>query len=153
MQRAAASAPSTTLQSHSSPQAHIPDTLPPPSKRRKFDSDTETSVPPPPSDLQDIQAALDEDEAKRESAIERLGEEAGETKWVLSTLSDAEQWKYGGPQHSGLRVTSTGYSEIEIGAMKPAMIGRRYFGRPNKQVEVRLPEKDARWCLRLYTLV
>jgi len=126
MQRAAASTPPAT------PQSETNDAEPPPSKRQKT-----SNVPSSPAgdssmtDLQMIQRALDEEEQKRVRAIEKLAEDAGETKWVLSTVrGNIEE---DGPN---LHVTTAGYSEIDEGTWRPHMLGRRSFGRFNRQLEV-----------------
>lgn len=123
MQRAAASATPSTPQS----EPHTPDS--PPSKRQKT-SAAPSSTATPPSDLRLIQAALTEEEEKREKAIERLGEEAGETKWVLSTVNAEEDHFVG-----GLRVAKAGYSDTDQQAWRPAMVGRRSFGKFNRVLE------------------
>lgn len=117
MQRAAASTPPSTPQPH----PRTPDS--PPSKRQKLSA-------APPSDLQLIQAVLTEEEEKRQKAIERLAEEAGETKWVLSTVNGEE-----GNAIGGLRVAKAGYSDIDQGAWRPAVVGRRSFGKFNRGLE------------------
>lgn len=124
MQRAAASTPPSTPQSH----PRTPDT--PPSKRRKV-SAAPSSTTTPPSDLQLIQAALLEEEEKRGKAIERLAEEAGETKWVLSTVNGEE-----GDGVKGLRVAKAGYSDTDREAWRPVMLGRRSFGKFNGDLGV-----------------
>ncbi len=124
MQRAAASTPPSTPQS----QPRTPDT--PPAKRQKL-SFAPASTATPPSDLQLIQAALTEEEEKREKDIERLAEEAGETKWVLSTANGEE-----GNGVGALRVTKAGYSDIDQETWKPATVGRRSFGNFNRKSEV-----------------
>ena len=125
MQRAAASNPPSTPPSHPrSPDTH-------PSKRQKV-SAAPSLTATPPSDLQLIQAVLLEEEEKREKAIERLAEEAGETKWVLSTENRGE-----GSGVRGLRVAKAGYSDIDQEAWRPAMVGRRIFGKFNGELEVR----------------
>ena len=78
-----------------------------------------------------MKSALDEAAARREEAIERLAEEAGETKWVLSTVSGDTE---GGVK--GLRVAVAGYSDIDQDALKPAMQGRKSFGKFNRELEV-----------------
>jgi hypothetical protein len=85
----------------------------------------------PPSELQVIQSVLDEDEQKRQKALERLSEEAGETKWVLSTMNKVAE-----VATVGLRVAKAGYSDIDQDAWKPASVGRRSFGKFNKELEV-----------------
>ena len=123
MQRAAASNPPSTPQLHSQPAST------PPSKRQKLSNGTPSYTTPSESEL--IQSALAEDTAKREEAIERLAEEAGETKWVLSTVN-------GDPEVGvkGLRVTMAGYSDIDQDALRPALPGRKSFGKFNRELEV-----------------
>ena len=124
MQRAAASTPPSApqLQSRS---PHIPY-----SKRQKV-SVTPSSTSAPPSDLQLIQVALTQEAEKREKAVERLAEDAGETKWVLSTVDGEEQTSLG-----GLRIVETGYSTIDQEAWRPSVVGRRSFGKFNRELEV-----------------
>ena len=122
MQRAAASAPPSTPQLH----PHTPE--PPPSKRQKI-SAASSSTGTSPSDLQLIQAALPEEEQKKERAIERLAEEAGETKWVLSTVNGE------GNSAEGLRVTKAEYSDLDQEAWRPTIVGRRSFGKFNRELE------------------
>ena len=124
MQRAAASIPPSTPQSQSQPDST------PPSKRQKLSS-RNPSVTATPSESELIKSALDADAAKREEAIERLAEEAGETKWVLSTVGGDTE---GGV--NGLRVAMAGYSDIDHDALKPAMQGRKSFGKFNRELEV-----------------
>lgn len=122
MQRAAASTPPSTPQS----QLRTPNN--PPSKRQKVSAAPSTATPP--SDLQLLQAALTEEEGKREKAIERLAEEAGETRWVLSTVNEQ------GNGVGGLQIATAGYSDIDQEAWGPTMVGRRSFGNFNKGLEV-----------------
>ena len=131
MQRAAASTPLSTPQS----QPHTPDAPPP--KRQKI-SAAPAPTAAPHSDLQLIQAALTEEEERREKAVEKLAEEAGETKWVLST-ADGEE----GSVVGGLRVAKAGYADIDQEAWSPAMVGRRSFGNLNMGLEVK-------FCHRLH---
>lgn len=126
MQRAAASTPPSTPQS----QPRAPDAPPP--KRQKISAAPASTVTPP-SDLQLIQAALTEEGERREKAIEKLAEEAGETKWVLSTANGEE-----GNGVGGLRVAKAGYPGIDQEAWSPAMVGRRSFANFNRGLEVKL---------------
>lgn len=124
MQRAAASTPPTAhrLQSRGAET--------PPSKRQKS-SHTPTSAARPNADQHLIQAALGEEEEKRVNAIERLAAEAGETKWVLSTVNIGA-----GEDKQELRIEVAGYSDIDQDAWRPAMVGRRSFGKFNRELEV-----------------
>ena len=67
---------------------------------------------------------------KREKAVERLAEEAGETKWVLSTVNEE------GNSVGRLGVINAGYLDIDQEAWRPAMVGRRSFGKFNRELEV-----------------
>ena len=123
MQRAAASTSSVS-------QSHSRSSDDPPPKRQKVSavpSSTTTSL----SDLPLIQVALAEKEEKRGKAIGRLSEEAGETDWILSTVNGD-----GGHGVEGMRVAKTGYSYIDQEAWRPAMVGRRSFGKFNQELEV-----------------
>ena len=123
MQRAAASTSSVSHSHSGSPDA-------PPPKRQKVSGvtpSTATSL----SDLPLIQVALAEEEEKRGKGTGRLAEEAGETDWILSTVNgDA------GYGVEGIRVAKAGYSDIDQEAWRPAMIGRRSFGKFNRELEV-----------------
>ena len=123
MQRAAASVPSV-------PQSQAASSDAPPSKRPKV-SAAPSSTATFSSDLRLIQVASAEEEGKREKAIERLAEEKGETNWILSTVNGD-----GGYGVGGLRVAKAGYSETDPEPWRPAMVGRRSFGKFNRGLEV-----------------
>ncbi|MCJ1401807.1 hypothetical protein MMC11_005024 [Xylographa trunciseda] len=121
MQRAAASNGSPTT----------PD-LPSAKRQKRNDSS-------PASDVQAIQAALAVEEAKRVQALERQQAEAGETKWVFSFQKEG-----GAGREEVLKVQSLGYEGIdalqgqeEEQPWRPAMVGRRSFGKFNKALEKR----------------
>ena len=119
MQRAAASTSSVS-------QPHSGSSDAPPPKRQKVSgvpSSTATSL----SDLPLVQVASAEAEEKRGKAIE----EAGETDWILSTVNGD-----GGHGVEGIRVAKAGYSDIDQAAWRPAMVGRRSFGKFNRELEV-----------------
>ena len=125
MQRAAASTLSVS-------QSHSGSSDAPPAKRQKVSgvpSSTATSL----SDPSLIQVALAQEEEKRGKAIGRLAEEAGDTDWTLSTLNGDE-----GHGVEGIRVAKAGYSDIDQEAWRPAMAGRRSFGKFNRELEVSL---------------
>ena len=125
MQRAAASTPSV-------PQSQARTSDNSPSKRQKV-SAAQSWPAISSSDPQLIQVALAEGEGKRGKAIERLAEETGETNWVLSTMNgDARN------DIERLRVARAGYSDIDQEACRPAMVGRRSFGKFNRKLEVSL---------------
>lgn len=116
MQRAAAS----TAQAQAVPDSDLAFT----NKRQK-------------TDLWVVKAAVDQEQAKIEEALERHAV-VPETKWVLSTPSVMPQV---GSWHAGhLRVHETGYAEIEndVGPYRHSEIGRRSFGKFNRELEVSL---------------
>jgi hypothetical protein len=137
MQRAAASTPTT-------PPPSTPDEPSP--KRRKKDSDSPSRPSFDVNGLADhraIQAAVAEEEAKRQAALERAAAEAGDTRWVLSF----EDQKASASPSLALRVVQTGYANLDAPSIfrpeeedmeedKPVMIGRRSFGKFNKVLEV-----------------
>ncbi|KAL8691032.1 MAG: hypothetical protein Q9218_003654 [Villophora microphyllina] len=130
MQRAAASSPLST------PQSPTEDTGPP-SKRRKTSSNNPSPIRPSPltPDNEAFQAAADAEDAKRAAAIERIAAEAGETKWVLSTVSNGTDGSIG---ERRLRFLSAGYSEIDQDGQVSSRNhreGRRSFGRFNREIE------------------
>ena len=124
MQRAAASAPSTTLQTNS--QA----TEEPPSKRQKTSNGPNTSTTLT-SESHLPHPVIDEEGLKRERAIESLGEEAGETKWVLNIVDG-----FLNEREPSLRTITASYSEIDEESWRPAIVGRRKFGKFNQEKEV-----------------
>ncbi|MCJ1438927.1 hypothetical protein MMC27_008317 [Xylographa pallens] len=123
MQRAAASSASPTTPDH-------------PSAKRQKRNDSSPATPS--SDVLAIQAALAAEEAKRAEALERQQVEAGETKWVLSFQKEERAG-----EEEALRVDKVGYERIdalqghEDEPWRPAMVGRRSFGRFNKALEKR----------------
>ena len=138
MQRAAASTRPITTESQTDSQAHVPHAEASPSKRRKIDADTPALGIEPTSELEHPFGKVDDLEAKRARAMESLAEAAGETKWVLSALGNGASGNGHGQKETGLRITSTGYSEIDAEAWNSPVLGRRSFGKFNKDIEVRL---------------
>jgi hypothetical protein len=142
MQRAAAS----------SPVASPPPTPDEPSpKRRKKDSDSPSRSRINVDELADqraVQAALAAEEAKRQAALERQAVEAGDTRWVLSF--EDQKGSVTSPMLA-IRVIQAGYANLDAPPTsnirsfeedstweeKPAVIGRRSFGKFNKVLEVR----------------
>lgn len=135
MQRAAASAPSTTT---IVPAASSNGPL---SKHQKTAS-TSSSLSMPLSELDAIRDALEAEEVKRAEAAERQGAGAGETKWVLSWVDGKEGEDRPVQEVAGLRVLRAGYSDIDdenVYAQEhwvPSVLGRRSFGRFNRELEV-----------------
>ena len=87
---------------------------------------------------------MEEEDARRESAIEILAAEAGETRWVLSTLDDRDSESMATAtatatgSGTGLRVTRAGFAEIDgTGRDGGSGSGRRRFGRGSGKNEVR----------------
>ena len=118
MQRAANS-PSTNSSSN---------TPGPPSKKQRVSNSASrrsshngTSVKPTPdsrnSDRRAIQAALEEEERKRQAALDRAAADAGETRWVLSFQEDpAHASETANGETAGLSVVNKGYAEIDWGS-------------------------------------
>ena len=66
-----------------------------------------------------------------------MAAERGETKWVLSFV-DAQKGRSG---LRGMKVVRAGYAELDggedkVGAKKNTSLGRRSFGRFNRELEV-----------------
>lgn len=146
MQRAAVS----QSQRHVSTPS-TPDGSEPPNKRRKTDTRTpdygraemlatSAAATPVLSDLQRMEVATAEEEAKRERALERLAADAGETKWVLSTAEKRLENK----GMVILSVATAGYGDIDeepCGATN-TLSGRRRFGKFSDEVAVRILGKS-----------
>ena len=135
MQRAAASSPQSDV---SPPEQSA-------SKRRKVSENGHST--PPSTNRQAVQAALAEEEAKREEALERQGNMAGETKWVLS-FKEGDQ---AGQKRQPLRVVKASYAMIDSPQetsnipkendepwRQENVVGRRSFGKFNRELEVSL---------------
>ena len=148
MQRAAVSQSQRHVSAPSNPDASEP-----PNKRRKTDTRTPdygraemlatataAAAIPVLSDLQRMEMATAEEEAKRERALERLAADAGETKWVLSTAEKRLE-------DEGmviLSVATAGYGDIDeeqCGA-SDTLSGRRRFGKFSNEVVVRIQGKS-----------
>jgi hypothetical protein len=133
MQRAAASSPQSDLSTsyQSSP------------KRQKISENGYST--PTSTNLQAVQAALAEEEAMRQEALDRQGNAAGETKWVLSFKEGDKLGRKSQP----LRVVEASYAMIDSSPetlnvsgennepwRQGNVAGRRSFGRFNRQLEV-----------------
>lgn len=107
MQRAAAAkSPSTP----STPTAASDDERP--SKRLRTGERSSPSAPKTPGyvvDQKAAQAALDEEDRKRQSAIDRMAERLGDSHWVLDTAKLPAFHNQATP----LRVVQIGFSEID----------------------------------------
>lgn len=142
MQRAAASSPTA-----SSPQT--PE-LPSPKRRKTENGSTPTKFDVDAlADKRAIQAAIASEEAKRQAALEKQANDAGDTRWVLS-FEEQERAANGARKEKPLRVVQIGWGAIDSNRdqvkyeeeseeeeeERPAMVGRRSFGKFNKVVEV-----------------
>ncbi|KAI4155296.1 MAG: hypothetical protein LQ341_000208 [Variospora aurantia] len=142
MQRAAAGSSASRIPN---PDDH-------PSKRRKL-SANQTSPITPSAGAQAFQVAADAEDVKRAAGSERLATEAGETRWVLSTL-DAEHTI---GTDLKLRFLTAGYSDIDQDAQSTGWedsLGRRSFGRFHRAMEVLLSYQltvNARTALLIFT--
>ena len=133
MQRAAASPPA-------SPQT--PDSQR--SNKRQKLSNGHASPMTPSVDTAAIQAALAAEEVKHQAALDRQRAASQETKWVFSC---AEDKRSDGQDDRLLAIVSIGYEEVDnivrenseaSAAWRPAMVGRRSFGKFNRALEVSL---------------
>ncbi|KAI9650368.1 hypothetical protein NHQ30_000381 [Ciborinia camelliae] len=139
MQRAAASSPTNVS----------PSPLDEPSpKRQKTAQNTPTKFNVDTlADNRAIRAAIEEEEAKKEAALDRAAAEAGDTRWVLSF----EGRKHLNTPTNTLRVVQAGFANLDLPSPirfgragdnddtfedeKPLMVGRRSFGKFNKVLE------------------
>ena len=122
MQRAASS--SATKPSSLEDECHS-------AKRRKTNDDL--TVSRANKDLQIVEAAVDEHEVRRVRAMERLAEEAGETKWELSTTN---RRKVHGDTTAAQSIMDCALSRSEPSSTEPAAFGRRTFGKHNRKGQV-----------------
>ena len=101
MQRGAAKT-ATSSSSPSTPNG-------PPSKRARLSNGRSAPrTPGTPSDHEVIQAALAAEERKREEALEKAAELAGETKWILSFKEPRD-----GMRQEGMQVRTAGFGDID----------------------------------------
>jgi hypothetical protein len=139
MQRAAASSPI--------PTPSTPD-QPPPKRQRIGDSTPPSLDPGSIADQRAVQAALAAEEAKRQIALERQAADAGDTRWVLTFKPDPKAPHIQGK--AAIRVVETGFAAIDhalpvqitstedqdVNSDRPSSIGRRSFGKFNRNIEV-----------------
>ena len=133
MQRAAASSPSSP--SPQTPDSHHS------TKRQRLSNGTASPVTPS-VDAAAIQAALAEEEAKHQAALDRQRAASQETKWVFSCMDEG---KDDGQGEHRTDIIPIGYGNVdgrpketsEAGEpWRPTMVGRRSFGRFNRVLEV-----------------
>ncbi|KAI9852488.1 MAG: hypothetical protein M1838_000582 [Thelocarpon superellum] len=115
-------------------------------KRRKLSGSA--SRDHTPSDAKAFRAALAEEEERRFRALEKQGQELGETRWVLSFKDDQEH-SQDGDRHHTLRVVQAGYASIDAPspatatedleegdeAWRAPTLGRRVFGKFTRAAE------------------
>ncbi|KAK3075289.1 hypothetical protein LTS18_014067 [Coniosporium uncinatum] len=97
--------PSSTPNSTPSRSAPATPADGPPAKRQRLSNGTASSASV-------VQKALEEEERKRQEALDRLANEAGETKWVLSFAEPARRTN-GAVNDAGLRVVQAGFGDID----------------------------------------
>jgi len=140
MQRATATSPSSN-----SPPAPLNE----PSSKRQKTSHNNTPTKASVDALADnhaIRAALEEEENKRQAALDRQAAELGDTRWVLSF-----EGQNGATPPKSLRVVQAGFANLDIPSPlhtqldkddelpfgdKPVVVGRRSFGKFNRDLEV-----------------
>ncbi|KAF4555144.1 Hypothetical protein D9617_3g022160 [Elsinoe fawcettii] len=141
MQRAAASSPThASLNSPSSTQAPSAD-HPPPTKKQRLSNGVSLPSTPASSRRETeqermVRETLEAENAKRDEALERLGREKGETRWVLSTPVSGPGAGAGG-QGDGEAGEGSGFRTVGLGELdredsEEEAVGRRTFGRPIK---------------------
>src|ERR1039458_4985718 len=115
MQRAAASSSPTTHPSPGSPEEPSP-------KRRRTDSAASLSKFNVDSlaDRTAVPAALANEEAKRQAALEKQAAEAGDTRWVLS-FEDQNHLAASSP--FALRVVQAGFASIDASPSQIKKVG------------------------------
>ena len=93
----------------------------------------------PDIELQRARKALEEKEAKRDFAIEKLAAEAGETRWVLSTIKgEGNKENQGKDSRTGLKIVRAGYEELDGASGLRGKTARLKFGRSVAKHEVSL---------------
>ncbi|RFU26687.1 hypothetical protein B7463_g9658, partial [Scytalidium lignicola] len=133
MQRAAAASTASNT---------LPDE-PPAKRQRKGEVSAEVNV----NSLVDqkaIQAAIAEEETKKQMALDKQAAELGDTRWVLSFADQKDS----PTSHSNLRVVQTGFSNLDQSSVarlkvveeenawdRPVKVGRRSFGKFNRVLE------------------
>ncbi|PNS16490.1 hypothetical protein CAC42_224 [Sphaceloma murrayae] len=137
MQRASASRATPSSSAPESPASQPLDPATPshPSKRQRLSNGTATPTYTPDrrretEDERVVREAIEAEEAKRMEALDRLGREKGDTKWVLSTVEGV-----GGRTEEGPRFVSVGLGEIDRGGEErdAGAVGRRSFGKVVKE--------------------
>lgn len=117
-----------------------------PSSKRVRLSSGEAAPGHTPDEAEILARALEEEERKKEEAIQRAAEKAGETKWELSFYEGGVR----APQNAGLRVEYAGFavidgeeSEDEDEGEVPVRTGRVQFGGGlNKKGQTKKVYKD-----------
>ncbi|KAA8618049.1 Zinc knuckle domain protein [Pyrenophora tritici-repentis] len=105
----------------------------PPTKKARLSSGAGVGT----SDQEIIQSAVDAEEEKRQAALDKAAEHAGETKWVLSFKDPLE-----GKRQDAMEVRQAGFAEIdaedesEEEEIKPV---RMQFGGGVKKPEIQVP--------------
>lgn len=136
MQRAANSSPA-----HSAPA--VPEQPSPKRQKRSRELSPSRNKVNSLADRTAVAAALANEEAKRQAALERQATEAGDTRWVLSF----EDQPHSISSPLTLRVVEAGFAHLDASPSqhrsvdeeledKPVVVGRRSFGRFNKVLEV-----------------
>jgi len=134
MQRAANSPTTPTAVDEPSPKRRKTHS---PSAAAKFNVDAL-------ADRSAIQAAIASEEAKRQAALDKQAAEAGDTRWVLS-FEDPKSLPVS--PATVLRVIPAGFAHLDAPISevkhiddseddKPAMVGRKSFGKFNRVIEV-----------------
>jgi hypothetical protein len=106
----------------------------PPSKKARLSNGNSAPGTPGTPDHEILQSALAEEGKKRQQALDKAAQHAGETKWVLSYTDPLA-----GKRQESLQVTQAGFAELdendseEEGEVQPI---RKKFGGGLKKKEV-----------------
>ncbi|KAH7413934.1 hypothetical protein DE146DRAFT_627034 [Phaeosphaeria sp. MPI-PUGE-AT-0046c] len=110
----------------------------PPSKKARLSNGKSAPGAPGTSDHEILQSALAAEEKKRQEALDKAAQHAGETKWVLSYTDP-----FAGKRPESLQVRQAGYAEIDAAdesdedeeEVRPI---RKQFGGGVRRKEVRI---------------
>jgi hypothetical protein len=80
----------------------------PPSKKARLSNGNSAPGTPGTPDHEILQSALAEEEKKRQQALDKAAQHAGETKWVLSYTDPLA-----GKRQESLQVTQAGFAELD----------------------------------------
>ena len=107
------------------------------SKRQKIISEGVRSPTAPNTHPKQLSKARDEEEAKRGMATGCFAEDAGDTRWELSTFNKYDGAERDNRSQADMQITTTAYSEIDSQAHH-SLSGRKTFGKYHSPLKVAL---------------